>query len=522
VEEYVMPTEFVNEPLSDFTKPDVAAAFQAALDKVAGELGAEYPLVVGGEKIMTDARIKSVDPANPGRLIGSVSKADKAIVQKAIDAAEKAFATWKFVPAEERAQYLFDAARLMRERKHEFSATMVYEVSKSWVEADADTAEAIDFLEFYGREAIRLSQDQPLTRIPGEDNSLEYIPLGVGAVIPPWNFPLAIMLGMTSASFAAGNTVLLKPSSDAPVIAARFMALLEEVGLPAGVVNYVPGSGAEVGDFIVQHPRTRFIAFTGSKEVGLRINQEAAVHREGQIWIKRAVMEMGGKDSIIVDNECDLDDAVANVLGSAFGFQGQKCSACSRAIIHQDVYDAFVEKLLPKVAAIKQGATHEGKDVYMGAVINQAACESILEYIETGKGEGELLAGGERAAGEGYFVQPTVIGNVPPEAVISLEEIFGPVLALIKAKDFDHALEIANNTEYGLTGSLYSSNREHIERARREFHVGNLYFNRKCTGALVGVHPFGGFNMSGTDSKAGGRDYLLLFTQAKAISEKTG
>jgi len=515
-----MPTEFVNEPFSNFGDPAVAADFQKALDKVAGELGREYPLVIGGEKITTDAKIRSIDPSNPGTVVGQVSKADRALAEKALEAAAKTFLTWRFVPAEKRAQYLFDAARLLRERKHEFSATMVYEVGKSWPEADGDTAEAIDFLEFYGREAIRLSQDQPLTRIPGEKNALEYIPLGVGVVIPPWNFPLAIMAGMTTASLVAGNTVLLKPSSDSPVVAAKFVALLEEVGLPAGVVNYVPGSGADVGDFIVQHPQTRFVAFTGSKAVGLRINQEAAVPREGQIWIKRAVLEMGGKDSIIVDRECNLDDAVANVLGSAFGFQGQKCSACSRAIIHQDVYDRFVEKLIPKVEAIKQGAPYSSKDVYMGPVINQAAVESILDYIETGKSEGELLAGGARAAGEGFFIQPTVVGDVDPDAVISLEEIFGPVLALIKARDFDHALEIANNTEYGLTGSLYSTNRDHIERARKEFHVGNLYFNRKCTGALVGVHPFGGFNMSGTDSKAGGRDYLLLFTQAKAISEK--
>jgi 1-pyrroline-5-carboxylate dehydrogenase len=299
------------------------------------------------------------------------------------------------------------------------------------------------------------------------------------------------------------------------------MALLEEVGLPAGVVNYVPGSGADVGDYIVQHPDTRFIAFTGSMEVGLRINQEAAVAREGQVWIKRTILEMGGKDSIIVDDQCDLDEAVANVLGSAFGFQGQKCSACSRAIVHQDVYDEFVKKLIPKVEAIQQGAPCDSKDNFMGPVINQAAADSILEYIETGKSEGELLAGGARAAGEGFFIQPTVFGDIPPEAVISLEEIFGPVLALIKARDFDHAVEIFNNTIYGLTGALYSTNRDHIERGRRELHVGNLYFNRKCTGALVGVHPFGGFNMSGTDSKAGGRDYLLLFTQAKTLSEKT-
>jgi 1-pyrroline-5-carboxylate dehydrogenase len=516
-----MPTEFTNEPFSNFGDAEVAGAFQQALDKVVGELGREYPLIIGGEKIMTDERIKSIDPSNPGTVIGSVSKASRELAQKAIDVATETFKTWRFVPAERRAQYLFDAARLLRERKHEFSAVMVYECGKSWAEADGDTAEAIDFLEFYGREAIRLSQDQPLTKIATEDNALEYIPLGAGAVIPPWNFPLAIMLGMTSAAFVAGNTVLLKPSSDSPVIAAKFMALLEEVGLPAGVVNYVPGSGADVGDYIVQHPDTRFIAFTGSMEVGLRINQEAAVAREGQVWIKRTILEMGGKDSIIVDDQCDLDEAVANVLGSAFGFQGQKCSACSRAIVHQDVYDEFVKKLIPKVEAIQQGAPCDSKDNFMGPVINQAAADSILEYIETGKSEGELLAGGARAAGEGFFIQPTVFGDIPPEAVISLEEIFGPVLALIKARDFDHAVEIFNNTIYGLTGALYSTNRDHIERGRRELHVGNLYFNRKCTGALVGVHPFGGFNMSGTDSKAGGRDYLLLFTQAKTLSEKT-
>jgi 1-pyrroline-5-carboxylate dehydrogenase len=345
-----------------------------------------------------------------------------------------------------------------------------------------------------------------------------YIPLGAGVVIPPWNFPMAIMAGMTAAAVVSGNTVVLKPSSDSPVIAAKFVDVLEQVGLPPGVVNFVPGGGGEVGGYLVEHPKTRFIAFTGSKEVGLHINQEAATPRKGQIWIKRAILEMGGKDSIVVDS--DLDEAAKAVVASAFGFQGQKCSACSRAIVHEKVYDAFVRRLVPMVNAIKQGAPYESKDNYMGPVINEKAARDILGYIETGKAEGELLTGGMRAAGKGYFVQPTVFGDVPPDATISREEIFGPVLAVIRAKDFDHAMEIANNTEYGLTGSLYSNNRDHIERARRDFHVGNLYFNRKCTGALVGVHPFGGFNMSGTDSKAGGRDYLLLFTQAKAMSAK--
>jgi 1-pyrroline-5-carboxylate dehydrogenase len=515
-----MPSEFVNEPLSDFSNPDLAAKMQRAIDQVRGELGRDYPLVIGGERVTAGAEIVSIDPSDPANVVGRVSKAGKDEAIHAMDAALAAFAQWKRVPAAERAQILFDAARIVRERKFEFGAWMCFEVGKSWVEADADVAETIDFLEFYGREAIRLAGEQPLTRIPEEKNALEYIPLGVGVVIPPWNFPLAIMAGMTTASIVAGNTVLLKPSSDSPVVAAKFVEVLEEVGLPRGVVNFVPGSGADVGDFIVQNPKTRFIAFTGSKEVGLRINQEAAVPRDGQVWIKRAVLEMGGKDSIIVDEDCDLDAAVASVWGSAFGYQGQKCSACSRAIVHERVYDAFVEKLLPRVNAIKQGAPYASKDIYMGPVVNEKAAESILGYIETGKTEGELLAGGLRASGQGYFIQPTVFGDVPPEATISKEEIFGPVLALVKARDYDHALEIANNTEYGLTGSVYTNDRARIERARREFHVGNLYFNRKCTGALVGVHPFGGFNMSGTDSKAGGRDYLLLFTQAKAMSEK--
>jgi 1-pyrroline-5-carboxylate dehydrogenase len=517
-----MPGEFKNEPLSDFNDPVNVNTMEKALEKVRAALGREYPLIVGGEAITTDNKITSIDPSDPDQVVGVVSKAPREVAEKALQVGYEAFESWRFKPAAERAEYLFKAAKIIRDRKHEFSAWMCYETGKNWVEADADTAETIDFLEFYGREAIRYGGDQPLTPYPGEKNSLEYIPLGVGVVIPPWNFPFAIMAGMTTAAIVSGNCVLLKPSSDSPVIAARFMEVLEEVGLPRGVVNYVPGSGADVGDYIVQHPRTRFIAFTGSMEVGLRINQEAAVTREGQIWIKRAIMEMGGKDSIIVDDDCDLDDAVTNVLGSAFGFQGQKCSACSRAIIHQDVYDAFVEKLLPRVNSIQQGKPYESKDNYMGPVINESACESILGYIETGKTEGELLTGGMRASGSGYFIQPTVFGDVAPDAVVSLEEIFGPVLALIKARDFEHALEIANNTIYGLTGSLYSNNRDHIEEARKRFHVGNLYFNRKCTGALVGVHPFGGFNMSGTDSKAGGRDYLGLFTQAKTMSEKIG
>ncbi len=514
-----MVSEFKNEPLTDFSDPKNAKAFEAALAKFSSTLGKEYDLIIGGKRKKTQDRIVSTNPSDPKMVIGSVSKASKEDAEEAIRVASETFETWRFVKASERAEYLFKAAALLRERKHEYSAGMVYETGKSWAEADGDTAEAIDFLEFYGREAIRYGGEQPLTKIDGEKNELRYIPLGVGVVIPPWNFPVAIMIGMTTASLVAGNTVLLKPSSDAPVVAAMFMELLEEVGLPAGVVNFVPGSGADVGDYIVQHPKTRFIAFTGSMEVGLRINEQAAIKREGQIWIKRAVLEMGGKDSIVVDKDCDFDAAVKAVWTSAFGFQGQKCSACSRAIVHQDIYDKFVAAVVKEASKIKQGLPYESKDIYMGPVINEAACEKILEYIEIGKTEGELVLGGMRAAGDGYFIQPTIFSDIAPDAQISLEEIFGPVLAFIRAKDYDDALRIANNTEYGLTGAVYSNNREHLEKAGDTFHVGNLYYNRKCTGALVGVHPFGGFNMSGTDSKAGGRDYLLLFSQGKSISE---
>jgi 1-pyrroline-5-carboxylate dehydrogenase len=395
------------------------------------------------------------------------------------------------------------------------SAWMIYEVGKSWAEADGDTAEAIDFCEFYGREMLRYAGTQPLTKIEGEDNRLEYLPLGVGVVIPPWNFPLAIMAGMTVASAVTGNTVVLKPSSDAPTIAYKFFELLEEAGMPPGVVNFMTGSGGEVGDTIVDHPLTRYIAFTGSKEIGLRINERAAKVQEGQIWIKRVVAEMGGKDAIIVDADANLDDAANGVVQAAFGFQGQKCSACSRAIIHQDVYDSMLEKIRERTAKIKVGDPTEAATT-MSAVINQKAFKTINEYIEKGKAEGgRVLTGGGADGERGFFIEPTVIADVKAGATIEQEEIFGPVLAVIPARDFDEALKIANDTEYGLTGAVYTMDEEKLERARREFHVGNLYLNRKCTGALVGAHPFGGFNMSGTDSKAGGRDYLGLFMQAK-------
>src|SRR5215813_9367987 len=389
-----MTIEFRNEPFTDFSKEENAAAMRAALEKVKGELGREYPLVIGGERINTGDTLASINPANRTEVVGRFHKATKELANKAVETAAEAFKTWRHVPAEERAQLLFRVAELMRARKHEFSAWMIYEVAKTWPEADGDTAEAIDFLEFYAREMLRYAGKQPLVELKGEDNRLDYIPLGVGAVIPPWNFPCAIMAGMTAAAIVTGNTVVLKPSSDAPAIAFKFFELLEEAGLPPGVVNFMTGSGAEVGDVVVDHPKTRFIAFTGSKEVGLRINERAAKTPPGQLWIKRVVAEMGGKDAIIVAEDADLDEAATGVVQSAFGYQGQKCSACSRAIIDAKVYEPMLKKVVELTKNLKVGQPTEG-DTNLGAVINKRSFDKTLEYVNIGVEEGgELLTGG--------------------------------------------------------------------------------------------------------------------------------
>jgi len=515
-------TPFKNEPLTDFSNAENARGMRAALSKVRAELGREYDMVIGKRLIKTQDKIKSINPARPSEVIGVFQSADREHVEPAIRAAAEAFESWKRTTAEERASLLHTTAGMLRERKFEFSAWMVYEVGKNWAEADADIAETIDFAEFYAREALRLARAETPAQLPGERDTLMYIPLGVCAVIPPWNFPCAIMAGMTMAAIVCGNTVVLKPSHDSPAIAMKFFELLQEAGVPDGVVNFCPGSGSSFGAGLVDHPLTRFIAFTGSKEVGLDINQRAAAPRPGQKWIKRTILEMGGKDSIIVDADANLDAAVEGVAQSAFGFQGQKCSACSRAIVDEKIYDVFLERLKERVSKITVGDPTENNP--MGPVVSEKAMKTILSYIETGKKEGRLIHGGGPAkeAGEGYYIQPTVIADVSPTARIAQEEIFGPVLAVIKSRNFDDALEIANNTEFGLTGAVYSTSREKLERARTDFHAGNLYLNRKCTGAMVGAHPFGGFNMSGTDSKAGGPDYLLLFTQAKSVAEKIG
>lgn len=511
--------DYSPEVYLDFSQPAITRKQRAEIDAVRKKFGKEYFNIIGDRQIKTSKKTISVNPARPTEQIGIFQKSGREDAERAMQSALKTFETWKNVPVKQRAAVLFKAANIIRRRRMEINAWMISEVGKNYIEADADTCEAIDFLEFYGREALRYGDKQPIVPIAGEKNELFYIPLGVGVVIPPWNFPFAILVGMSSAAIVTGNTIVLKPSSESPMMGWIFTEIMQEAGLPEGVLNFLVASGAEAGDYLVGHPKTRFVSFTGSMEVGLHINELAAKHQPGQLWIKRVVAEMGGKDAIIVCKDANIDEAVAGVVAAAFGFQGQKCSACSRAIIEAPVYDEFVAKL--KVAVDRLQIGDPANDIRIGPVVSAKAQQTILDYIEIGKKEGKLLNGGGKVEGnDGYFIKPTVFVNVKPTARLMQEEIFGPVLAVCKAKDYDDALKIANNTIYGLTGAVYSKSAKNLERARQEFHCGNLYLNRKCTGALVGVHPFGGFNMSGTDSKAGGRDYLMLFCQAKVVSKK--
>lgn len=513
--------EFRNESYTDFSRPENRKRMEEALTKVRAQLGREYDILIAGQRVRTTEKLRSLNPARPDEIVGIHQKATPELANRAVETAYRNFAAWAATPAEERVRMLLKTAALIRERKYEFDAWLVFEAGKTWPEAEAEVAEAIDFCEYYAREMLRLAGPQPVVQLAGERDEMRYLPLGVGIVIPPWNFALAILCGMTVAALVTGNTVVIKPSSETPTIAAVFAETLIEAGFPAHAFCFLTGSGGAIGDLLVAHPKTRFVSFTGSRDVGLHINELAARPQKGQLWIKRVVAEMGGKDAIIVDADCDLDAAVEGVAVSAFGYQGQKCSACSRAIVHERVYDSFVEKLKARTEKISVGEPDDPAH-YMGPVISAGAKKTIQQYIEVGKQEGRVIAGGRDGAGSGYFLEPTVIADVDPQARIFQEEIFGPVLAVTKARDFDHALAVANDSQYGLTGAIYSNDAAHIAKARDEFFVGNMYINRKCTGAMVGAHPFGGFNMSGTDSKAGGPDYLLLFLQAKSIAEKVG
>ncbi|MGE5278163.1 MAG: L-glutamate gamma-semialdehyde dehydrogenase [Acidobacteriota bacterium] len=514
-----MLPEFRNEPLTDFSNEANRRAFAEAIKQVEARLPIAGKNRIGGKTAAGGKTFESVNPCDPKQVIGRFPAGTVADAGRAIDAATKAFPDWSRFPAHERAAAILRVASILRRRKHEFSAMMVLEEAKAWAEADGDTAEAIDFCEFYAREAERLADPQPLTPFPGERNELEFLPLGVCAVIPPWNFPLAILTGMTAAALVAGNTVVLKPSSDAAGIATMFVEACEEAGIPPGALNFVTGGGSTVGNALVESPKTRLIAFTGSRDVGVEISEKAGRVVPGQIWIKRAVLEMGGKDFILVDETADLEEAAGGIVSAAFGFQGQKCSACSRLIVHRRVHKELLARVVAKTKALSVGDVRDPRNV-VGAVINAGAQKKILDYVEVGRKEGSVVAGGKAGPKSGYYVLPTVVDGIKPRHRLAQEEIFGPVLAVLTVPSFDEGIRVANGTEYGLTGSLYSRDRARLERGKRELFCGNLYLNRKCTGALVGVHPFGGFNMSGTDSKAGGREYLYLFTQAKAISEK--
>ena len=510
---------YKNETYLDWSEEGNILAMQTALTEVGSRLDRSYPAVIGGERVETDGEIVSVNPANPSQVVGRTASASEREADMALQTATSTFETWSRTSPEARARILLRASAIMKRRKFELLAWEVYEGGKPWNEADAQVAEAIDFLEYYAREMLRLKDGVEIYAIPGEESLYTYQPMGVGVVIAPWNFPTAILTGMSSAAIVTGNTIVMKPSEFTPVVGAVVAEIFEEAGLPEGVLNFLPGYGSEVGDYLVQDARTRFISFTGSMGTGLRINELAAKQIERQRWVKRVIAEMGGKDAMVIDDSADLDSAAADIVKSAYGYSGQKCSAASRAILHEDIYDEVLGKVLERAGTLKIGVP-QTPDVNVGPVISEPQFEKVASYVNVGKQEGERVLGDDPGDPEkGYFVSPTIF-EVEREARVAQEEIFGPVLSVIRARDFDNALEIANDSPFGLTGGVYSKNRDHLERARREFKAGNVYFNRGITGALVGVQPFGGFGMSGTDSKAGGPDYLPLHMLARTVVER--
>ncbi len=511
---------FTNEPMVDFTRSDHRVAFPKAIAAVRTRLGRNYPLYIDGKEIPTSAQVKTVNPANPDEVLGTISQAGIDEAALAIAAAKRAFPAWRDTSPRQRAEYLLKAAEAARKRVFELSAWQVLEIGKQWDQAYADVTEAIDFLDYYAREMIRYGEPQRIGNAPGEINHYFYEPKGIAAIIAPWNFPLAISLGMASAAIVAGNPVVFKPSNITGIIGWHLVEIFREAGLPAGVFNYIPGKGSIIGDFMVDHPDVSLIAFTGSVEVGLRIIDRAAKVHPGQPNVKKIISEMGGKNAIIIDDDADLDEAVPHVLYSAFAFQGQKCSACSRVIVLDSVYDRFVERLV-KAARVYQVGPSEDPRYSMGAVSDAVAMRTIKEFIEVGTQEGTLLYSSPIPSGDGYWVPLTIIGGIKPEHRIAQEEIFGPVLAVMRAKDFDQAITWANSTRFALTGGIFSRSPEHLKQARREFRVGNLYINRNNTGALVDRQPFGGSRMSGVGTKAGGPDYLLHFMDPRVVTENT-
>jgi len=497
---------------ADFSREENRKAMQEAIDKVRSQLGRHYPLFIGDQEVDTAEKLHSENPADFTETVGTTAKADVAEADRAVEAARRAYEDWSRRSAEQRADFLFRAADILERDRFEHAAWQVFEVGKVWREADADVCESIDYLRYYAHEMIRLGKPRVTEPLPGEINEYLYRPRGVAAIIAPWNFPLAILLGMTTGAVVTGNCAIMKPSGQSIIVAAKLMNVLREAGLPPGVVNYLPGPGGKIGRHLVTHPGVNLIAFTGSREVGLWINRAAAETPREQRGIKRVIAELGGKNAAIIDDGADLDEAVAGTVASAFGFGGQKCSACSRVIVLEDVYDLFLERLVEATRSLKVASPLD-PGTQMGPVVDKAAKETIEGYIEKGRSEAReaLAIDVAELQKKGHYVGPVIFAEVSPEATVAQEEIFGPVLSIIRVKDFDEALRVANGTSYALTGGLFSRSPGNIERVKREMEVGNLYINRKITGAIVQRQPFGGYKMSGIGSKAGGPDYLVQF-----------
>ncbi|MBC8456152.1 aldehyde dehydrogenase family protein [bacterium] len=512
-------SKFVNHPPTDFTNTENISLMKGALAYVRSELGKMYPIAIGEKKYDAKDMILSRNPFEQDRIVGKIFKAEKKHAQKAIEVALETFLEWQFVPVEKRVNFLLLAAEIMRQRQMDLASWIVYEIGKNWLDADREVSDAIDSLEFYAREALRYATGQSLTKIPTVKNDLKFVPLGVGVILPSWNFPLSDLVNMTAAAIVTGNTVILQPSSESPVIAYKFLEILKEIEMPDGIVNFLPGSGAEVGEFLVKHPQIRFIGFTGSTKVGSRLIEIASKRTKEQKWIKQVIAGMSGINAIIIDKTADLKDAAKGVVESAFGFQGQKCTSCSRVIIDKAIYNKAISLILKETKNIQIGNPIDMENTF-GSVIHETAMERILNFIETAKKEGELIHGGKRYGRKRFIIQPTIFKNVSADAKIVQEEVLGPVLMITKSKNFDDAIDIANNTMYGLTGAVYTKSTRNMRYAKDRFQIGNLYFNQKCASSPVDVHPFGGFNMSGTNAKSGGKDYLLQFQQAKLISSQ--
>jgi RHH-type transcriptional regulator, proline utilization regulon repressor / proline dehydrogenase / delta 1-pyrroline-5-carboxylate dehydrogenase len=509
---------YENAPLTNFAQPENQDKMRKALSEMRTRLGKEYPLVINGEKIFTGKTIASINPSSPGDVVGAVAEAGIAEAERAVKTARDAFEKWRWTPFEQRAQLLERAAAIMDRRRFELSALEVFEVGKPWTEADGDIREAIDFCRFYAQQMRLIGRPRLTQHVPGEESYYHYWPRGVAFVIAPWNFPLAILCGMTTAALVTGNTVIMKPAEQSAVCGAMLMEILEEAGVPPGVLNYLPGKGSVMGAHLVDHKDVDLIAFTGSREVGLRIWQSAGITRPGQRELKRVVCEMGGKNAVIIDADADLDEAIVDCTYSAFGYQGQKCSALSRLILLEENYDRVIERLLKAAASVRVGNPEE-PGITVGPVIDKAAFNRILEYIQIGKSEATLAYQREDVPAKGFFIPPTIFSDVKPNMRIAREEIFGPVVSVLKVRDLDEAIAVANGTDYALTAGFFSRSPANIERAKAQIEAGNVYINRSCTGAIVGRHPFGGFKMSGSGTKAGGGDYLLQFLVPRVVTE---